>query len=107
VEFSSTVKAKTLPSHRPTDYALDLEPGYKIPYGRFYNLSEFELQTLKANIKINLASGIIQQSSSPAAAHILFPKKTDGRLQLCGDYRALNPGPVKNPSPPLSTSRST
>jgi hypothetical protein len=62
VEVFSKVKAETLPPHRPTDHAIDLEPGYKLPYGRIYNLSEFELKTLKAYIETNLASGFIQRS---------------------------------------------
>jgi len=41
VEVLSKVKAETLPPHRPTDHAIDLEPGYKLRYGRIYNLSEF------------------------------------------------------------------
>ena len=96
VEVFSKVKAETLPPHRPTDHAIDLEPGHKLPYGRIYNLSEFELETLKAYIETNLASGFIQPSSSPAAAPILFAKKKDGELWLCVDYRALNLGTVKN-----------
>jgi hypothetical protein len=41
MEICSKVKAETLPPHRPTDHALDLEPSYKLPYRRIYNLSEF------------------------------------------------------------------
>jgi len=99
VEVFSKVKAETLPPHRPTDHAIDLEPGYKLPYGRIYNLSEFELKTLKAYIETNLASGFIQRSSSPAAVPILFAKKKDGGLRLFVDYRALNLGTVQNRYP--------
>jgi len=86
VEVFSMVKADTLPPHRPTDHAIDLEPGYKLPYGRIYNLSEFELKTLKAYIDTHLASGFVQWSSSPAAAPILFPIEKDGGQRLCVDY---------------------
>ena len=34
VEVFSKVKAETPPLHRPTDHEIDLEPGYKLPYGR-------------------------------------------------------------------------
>jgi len=95
VEVVSKVKAKTHPPHRPTDHAIDLEPGYKQPYGRIYNLSEFALKTLKAYIETNLASGFIQRSSSLAAAPMLFEKKKDGGLRLCVDHRALNLGTGK------------
>jgi len=59
------------------------------------------LKPLKAYIEKNLASGFIQQSSSPAAAPILFAKKKDGGLQLCVYYRALILATVKNRHPLL------
>ena len=99
VDIFSKAKAETLALHRSIDHAINLEPGFKLPYGRIYNLSEFELRTLKAYIETNLANGFIQWSSSSAAAPILFAKKKDGGLQLCGDYRALNPGTIKNHYP--------
>jgi len=87
--FSKT-KAETLAPHHPIDHAIDLEPGFKIPQGQIYNLSEFELRTLMSYIATNLANGFIQRSSSSAAAPILFAKKKDGGLRLCVDYRSLN-----------------
>jgi len=48
VEGFSKSKAETLPPHRSTDHAIDLVTGSNLPYGRIYNLSEFELRTLKA-----------------------------------------------------------
>jgi hypothetical protein len=96
VDVFSKTKAETLAPHCPIDHAIDLEPGFKIPYGRIYNLSECELQTLKAYIERNLANGFIQRSSSSAAAPILFAKKKDGGLRLCVDYRALNSVTVRN-----------
>ena len=100
MEVFSKTKAETLPPHRSTDHAIDLEPGYNLPYGRIYNLSEFELRTLKAYIEANLANRFIQRSSSPAAAPILFAKKkNDGGLRLCVDYRALNKVTVKHRYP--------
>jgi hypothetical protein len=80
VDVFSKDRAETLAPHRPIDHAIDLEPGFNIPYGRIYNLSEVELKTLKAYIETNLANGFIQRSSSPAAAPILFAKKKDGGL---------------------------
>jgi hypothetical protein len=58
-EVFSKEKAEKLPPHRSTDHAIDLEPGYNLPYGRIYNLSEFVLRTLKAYIEANLANGFI------------------------------------------------
>ena len=99
VKVFSKVETETLPPNRPTHHPINLEPGYKLLYGRIYNLSEFALKTLKAYLETNLASGFIQRSSSPAAALILFAKKKDGGLRLCDDYRALNLGMVNNRYP--------
>jgi hypothetical protein len=59
VEVFSKEKAETLPPHRSTDRTIDLEPIYNLPYGRIWNLSEFELRTLTAYIEANLANGFI------------------------------------------------
>jgi len=75
VEDFSKAKVETLPPHRSTDHAIDLEPSYKLSFGRIYNLSEFELRMLKSYIEVNLAMGFIQQSSSPAEAPILLAKR--------------------------------
>ena len=80
VEVVDKVKSKTLPQHRPTDRAIDLEPGYNLQYGHIYNLSEFELKTLTAYIKKNLANSFILWASSPAAGLILFAKEKNGGL---------------------------
>jgi hypothetical protein len=96
MEVFSKKNAETLTPHRQIDHAIDLEPDYKLPYERIYNLSEFELKTLRAYIETNVANGCIQRSSSLAAAPIMFGKKKDGGLWLCVDYRALNLGTIKN-----------
>jgi hypothetical protein len=99
LDIFSKKKAETLPPHRSTDRAINLEPGTKLPYGRIYSLSEVELKALKAYIETNLASGFIQRSSSPAASPTLFVKNKDGSLRLCVDYRALNHASVKSHYP--------
>jgi len=75
VNVFSKTKAEMLAPHRPIDHAIDLELGFKIPYGRIYNLSEFKLRTLKAYIDTNLANGFIQRSSSSAAAPIFLQRR--------------------------------
>jgi hypothetical protein len=99
IEDFSKEKSETLPPHRPTDQAIELEPNYQLPHGWIYNLSEFELKTLKAYIETNLANGFIQQSSSSAAALILFGRQNDRGQSLCVDYQALSLGMVKNRYP--------
>ena len=101
LDVFSKKSGETLPTHRDTDHAIEIEAGAKLPFGRIYNLSETELAALKAYIETNLENGFIQRSSSPAAAPILFAKKKDGSLWLCVDYRVLNSVTVKNRYPLL------
>jgi len=96
VEVFSKAKAETLPPHQSTDPAIELESGYNWPYGRIYNLSEFELRTLKAYIEASLVNGFTQLWSSPAVATILFGTKTERGLRLCVDCCVLNPAMVRN-----------
>ena len=76
--------ADILPQHRPYDYAIDIEDGAQVPFGPIYNLSQDELATLKEYIDENLAKGFIRHSKSLAGAPILFVKKKDESLQMCG-----------------------
>ena len=96
VAVFSKATAEALPPHQSIDHAINLKPGYKLPYGRIYNLSDVEPRTINAYIQMNLAIGFIQRSSSPAAARILFTKQKECGLWLCVDYRALNSGSIKN-----------
>jgi len=61
-EDFSTAKAETLPP-------------------RIYNLSKFELKTLKTYIEMNLANGFIQQSSSPAEAPYPYKLQLEARAR--------------------------
>ena len=78
MEVFSQTQAETLLPHRSTSDAIDLDPGHNLPYGRIYNLSEFELRTSQAYIEANLDHRFILRSSSPAAAPVLFAKQKDG-----------------------------
>ncbi len=69
------------------------------PIGLIYSLGLVELETLKAHIENNLASGFIRPSKSPVGAPILFHKKLDGSLRLCIDYQGLNNLIIKNRYP--------
>ncbi len=79
--------AVELPEHtKINDYAIKLVDDWQPLYGPIYSLGPVELETLKAYIKNNLASGFIKPFKSPAEALILFDKKPDGSLRLCMDY---------------------
>ncbi len=58
-----------------------------------------ELETLKAYIENNLASGFIRFSKSSAGAPILFDKKPDSNIRLYVDYQGLNNLTIKNRYP--------
>jgi len=94
-------KAETLPPHRSTDHAIDLVHGYNLPYGRIYNLSQFELTTFNAYISANLDNSFIQRSSLPAVAQICCAKKKDKGERLCVHNSALDKATVNNRNPLL------
>ena len=88
--------ADFLPTHLDEDHAIELEPE-KIPlFGLFYNLSEYQLKTLREYIDKNLANGFIRPFKSSAGAPVLYTPKPDGTLRLCVDNRGLNYMMIKN-----------
>jgi len=99
VEVFSKTMAETLPLHRSTDHAIDLEPGYIMQNGRIFNSSVLGLRTLKAYIGAKLDNGFIQGPSTRAAPPHFFAKKKDRRLRHYMDYCSLNKANVKNRYP--------
>ncbi len=97
--FSPKLAAELSEHTGINDYAIELEDDRQPPYGPIYSLGPVELETLKAYIENNLASGFIRSSKSPARALIFFDKKLDGSLRLCVDYRGLNNLTIKNRYP--------
>ncbi len=97
--FSPKLAAK-LPEHIGiNNHAIKFVDDWQPPYGPIYSLGPVELETLKAYIENNLASGFIRPSKSSAGALILFDKKLDGSLRLCADYQGLNNLTIKNRYP--------
>ena len=86
----SKAKANTPAPHRPYDLKIILEDGKEPPQPPIYPLSTSELKTLREFLDEHLNIGFIQPSRSSHGAPILFVKKKDGLLQLCGDFRVLN-----------------
>ncbi len=84
--FSPKLAAK-FPEHTEiNDHAIELVDDRQPLYGPIYSLGPVELETLKAYIENNLASGFIMSSKSPVGAPILFDKKSNNSLRLCVDY---------------------
>jgi hypothetical protein len=86
VEVFSTEKCKTDPLQRPIDHGSNLKPEYKLQYECIYDLPQFELTMLMADIKLELGNGFIQQSSSSAAKPSLLGNRIERGLPLCVDY---------------------
>ena len=53
-------------------------------------MSPAELAEVRHQLDDYLAKGLIQPSTSPLGAPILFAWKKDGTLRMCVDYRSLN-----------------
>ncbi len=95
----SPSNANFLPQHRDEDHTIELEPG-KTPLLRlYYNLSDYQLNTLREYIDKNLANRLIRPSQSSSGALVLFTPKPDGTLRLCVDYRKPNSMRIKSRYP--------
>ncbi|KAJ9532950.1 hypothetical protein QJQ45_018027 [Haematococcus lacustris] len=64
-----------------------------------YKLSPREEAEVKKQVAELLAKGLIEPSSSPYGAPILFVQKKDGSLKMCINYRALNKLTVRDRYP--------
>jgi hypothetical protein len=64
-----------------------------------YKLSLAELAEVERQLTALLKQGLIEPSTFPFAAPLLFAQKMDGTLRMCIDYRALDKLTVKNRYP--------
>src|SRR5260370_28887147 len=83
-------KANALAPHRPDDLKINLQEGSKPFHGPIYLLSPPELTALREFLEENVRNGFIRPSKSLWGSLVLFIKKKDGSLRLCGDFHALN-----------------
>lgn len=60
-----------------------------------YRLSQAEIAEVKRQLEELLSKGLIEPSTSPYGAPILFVQKKDGSLRMCIDFRALNKHIIK------------
>ena len=65
-------------------------------FSPLYNLSEYQLETLRKYIDENLANGFIRPFKSTAGVAVLFITKPDEILWLCVDYPGLKSMTIKN-----------
>ena len=86
-----------LPPVRTEGHSIPTEPGHPSPFRSMYRLSPLEYRELEKQVTKFLKDGILETSTSPYGAPVLFVPKPNGRgLRLCVDYRALNSITVKN-----------
>jgi len=69
------------------------------PIRPIYRLSPLKDAEMRKQVADLLQKGFIRPSKSPFGASVIFVKKSDGRLRMCVDYRALNQWTVKNRYP--------
>jgi hypothetical protein len=88
-----------LPPDRGIGHVIPLEPGSTPAYRGMYRLSPAELDECCKQVRDLLEKKLIEPSSSPFSAPILFVSKPDGGLRMCLDYRMLNTMTIKNKAP--------
>ncbi len=82
-----------LPPERDVAHTIPTEAGVP-PLKPIYRLSPAENAEVERQITEGLRRGIIEPSSSPFEASVLFVRKKDGSLRMCVDYRATR-GPLR------------
>ena len=99
----SDVFPSELPAGLPPDRGLEpcipLAPGAQPPHGYMFRLSAPEKAEVEKQVKMLLSKGLIEPSTSPFGAPVLFARKKDGGLRMVLDYRALNKITIKNRYP--------
>ena len=79
-----------LPPDRGVEHVIPLLPDSQPPFQRMYRLAPSELQEVQRQVTDLLAKKLIEPSTSPYGAPILFVEKKTGDLRMVVDYRALN-----------------
>ena len=88
-----------LPPERDVAHTIPTEQGHVPPFKPIYRLSPAENAEVQRQVAEGLQRQIIEPSSSPYGAPVLFVRKKDSSLRMCVDYRALNKITTKNKYP--------
>jgi hypothetical protein len=67
-----------------------------IPSRPMFKYSLAELAEMTSQVNELLQAGLIQKSTSPFGAPVLFVKKKTGEFRMCVDYRVLNKVTITN-----------
>ncbi|KAJ9511094.1 hypothetical protein QJQ45_013151 [Haematococcus lacustris] len=99
-EYSDVFEPITgLPPERAVGHSIPLQPDAKPPARPSYRMSKPEHDELRRQVTDLLAKGLIEPSSSPFAAPVLFVQKKSGELRMCIDYRQLNKITIRDQYP--------
>jgi hypothetical protein len=82
-----------------TRSVIPLVPGTTVPNIPMFRYTQNELADMQTQVADLLRHGLIQKSTSPFGAPILFVKKKTGEMRMCIDYKALNKVTVANRYP--------
>jgi hypothetical protein len=88
-----------LPPERNVGHSILVEPGAPPPFRPTYRLSPVEQEEVKSKLTNLLEKGLVELSTSPYGAPILFVGKKDGSLRMVQDYCYLNKITIKNRYP--------
>ena len=88
-----------VPPDRGIGHVIPLAEGSMPAYRGMYRLSPVELTECCTQIRDLLEKKLIEPSTSPFSAPILFVSKPDGGLRMCLDFRMLNTMTMKNKAP--------
>lgn len=88
-----------LPPKRVVRQVIPLQDQSTVPNRPMFRYSPAEQEEMKRQVTALLKRGVLEVSSSPFGAPVLFVKKKSGELRMCVDYRALNKITVKNRYP--------
>ena len=79
-----------LPPVRSEGHSIPTEPGHPPPFRSMYRLSPLEYRELEKQVTKFLKDRILEPSTSPYGAPVLFVPKPNGRgLRLCVDYQSI------------------
>ena len=87
------------PARAGVDHVIRLQPGAGPTYSKPYRMSKHEEEECVRQLITLQEQRLIEPSSSPYGAPVLFVQKKDNSLRMCIDYRALNKLTVRDRYP--------
>jgi hypothetical protein len=88
-----------LPPKKNVGHSIPVEPGTPPPFRPTYRLSPVEQAEVRSKLTDLLEKGLVELSTSPYGAPILFVGKKDGSLRMVHNYHYLNKITIKNRYP--------